>query len=153
MPVSGQTEAIIAPGVSTTVENPSSPLAAGEMRGLLRYGEIDLDRFNSVDSLVDAIVELRQNTIPAWLTECADEIASSNATLVGFTCMFDQTIASAAVARLVKQRCPNTLVAFGGIRLQVKPARKSCVVSRGLMRCVSAKVNTPLRLWHVLLPA
>ena len=35
-------------------------------------------------------------------------------TLVGFTCMFDQTIAAAAISSRVKALAPDVLIAFGG---------------------------------------
>lgn len=57
---------------------------------------------------------LRENVVPAWMRACAREIASSDATLVGFTCMFDQTIASLALAKLVKELAPDKTIALGG---------------------------------------
>jgi ribosomal peptide maturation radical SAM protein 1 len=68
----------------------------------------------SVDEVTVTLLDLRARVIPAWLEEQADLLARSPAPLVGFTCMFDQTIASVALAQLVKQRCPEKLVALGG---------------------------------------
>lgn len=81
---------------------------------LLSYGLIDDRQYGGLEGVVQKLLQLRQDVVPNWLTHWADEIARSNATLVGFTCMFDQTIASAALAYLLKQRAPNKLIAFGG---------------------------------------
>jgi ribosomal peptide maturation radical SAM protein 1 len=60
------------------------------------------------------LIWLRQEVIPQWLNKWAHEIAQSGPTLVGFTCMFDQTIASIALAKLIKALSPETLTALGG---------------------------------------
>jgi ribosomal peptide maturation radical SAM protein 1 len=68
----------------------------------------------STDEVVDGLLDLRRNRIPAWLETQAGILAGSPARLIGFTCMFDQTIASVALARLIKERAPEKLVALGG---------------------------------------
>ncbi len=67
-----------------------------------------------VDGIVETLLDLREQIIPAWLAEWADRIVDTAPTLVGLTCMFDQTIASVALARLIKQRAPQTMIALGG---------------------------------------
>jgi ribosomal peptide maturation radical SAM protein 1 len=67
-----------------------------------------------IDEVVDGLLDLRHNQIPAWLEEQARILTASPARLIGFTCMFDQTIASVALARLVKEYAPDKLVALGG---------------------------------------
>ncbi|MFN8463904.1 MAG: RiPP maturation radical SAM C-methyltransferase [Caldilineaceae bacterium] len=81
---------------------------------LLRFGLIDEQAHGGSEGVVAKLLHLRQEVIPTWLQGCADTIAQSPATLVGFTCMFDQTIASVALAKLVKQRAPGKLIALGG---------------------------------------
>jgi ribosomal peptide maturation radical SAM protein 1 len=81
---------------------------------LLSLGVIDAAEWGGEDGVIEQLLILRRETIPAWLDECADAIVNDGATFVGFTCMFDQTIASAALARLIKQRAPDILVALGG---------------------------------------
>lgn len=81
---------------------------------LASYGTIDLTERGGVDGLIRDLLHLRAKTIPGWLEEAADAVVSDGATLVGFTCMFDQTIASLALAKLVKERAPDRLIAFGG---------------------------------------
>lgn len=72
----------------------------------------------SIDDVVDSLLDLRNNKIPTWLDEQADVLAGSAARLVGFTCMFDQTIAAVALARMVKDRAPEKLIALGGYAIR-----------------------------------
>lgn len=81
---------------------------------LLDTGLVDAGEWGGVDGVVEQLVHLRGEVIPAWLAEAADQIAASDATLVGFTCMFDQTVASLALAREVRRRAPGKTIALGG---------------------------------------
>jgi len=98
------------------------PVVSGKQRQWLRLktadllssGLIDYRQYGGVDGVIEQLLHLRQEIIPKWLNRWADQIAGSNATLVGFTCMFDQTIASLALAQLVKQRSPEKMIVFGG---------------------------------------
>ncbi|HET8772290.1 MAG TPA: RiPP maturation radical SAM C-methyltransferase [Thermoanaerobaculia bacterium] len=67
-----------------------------------------------VEGVMRKLLSLRAETIPRWLDEVADDITASDATLVGFSCMFDQTIASVALARRIRERAPDKLLALGG---------------------------------------
>ena len=81
---------------------------------LLEMSVLDKSAIGGVDGAVDTLLALRTVTIPEWLATCADTIVAGAPTLVGFTCMFDQTIASVALSHLVKQRSPATMIALGG---------------------------------------
>lgn len=81
---------------------------------LLSYGMINHHQYGGLDGVVEQLHHLRQEVIPAWLAQWADRIAGSDATLIGFTCMFDQTVASVALAHLIKRRSPEKLIALGG---------------------------------------
>ncbi len=81
---------------------------------LLYFGVIDRQQHGGLEGIVKALLKLRQETVPQWLSECADDLAKTPTSLVGFTCMFDQTIASVALAKLVKERAPHMMVALGG---------------------------------------
>lgn len=81
---------------------------------LLSYKLINEEQYGGLDGVVEQLLKLRHEVIPVWLTRWADEIAKSDATLIGLTCMFDQTIASLALAHLVKQRSPEKLISLGG---------------------------------------
>lgn len=85
---------------------------------MLTLGLLDADRFGGCDGVCEELLHLRRDVIPVWLAEEANLIARSPATLVGFTCMFDQTVASLALARLVKEAAPEKLIAFGGYALR-----------------------------------
>lgn len=75
---------------------------------------IDPRAHGGIDGIVDKLLRLRQETIPRWLDALADEVGASDATLVGFTCMFDQTIASVALANRIRARAPDKLLVLGG---------------------------------------
>jgi ribosomal peptide maturation radical SAM protein 1 len=81
---------------------------------LLSYKLIDKRQYDGLDGVVRELLRLRQEIIPTWLSQRVDEIIRSKVTLVGLTCMFDQTIASVALAHLLKERAPHILVALGG---------------------------------------
>jgi len=78
-------------------------------------------KYQSVAALCDLFLTLRQNIVPDFLDACAEHILCKNPMLVGFTCMFDQTIASAALARLLKRRAPDLRIAMGGYALEGPP--------------------------------
>ena len=75
-------------------------------------------RYASAEDLFTLFLALRDRIIPQYVAECADRILSMDPTLVGFTCMFDQTIASAAVAKLIKERRPGIMTVLGGYAVQ-----------------------------------
>jgi ribosomal peptide maturation radical SAM protein 1 len=77
-------------------------------------GGLDPLRFGGSEGVVKTVLRLRNEIIPAWLNKWADAIAHDPATLIGFTCMFDQTIASLALAKLIKERAPGKLISLGG---------------------------------------
>ncbi len=77
-------------------------------------GSLDPAEVGSLDEVCERLIALRSEVIPRWLARWADEIAATPAKLVGFTCMFDQTIASLSLSKLVKDRAPDKLIAFGG---------------------------------------
>src|SRR5271155_1643139 len=54
-------------------------------------------RYQSVSAICDLFLTLREQIAPDFLRECTDYILAKEPILVGFTCMFDQTIASAAL--------------------------------------------------------
>jgi len=90
---------------------------------LLNWGVIDYFEYNGIDGVMDQIIQLRQIKIPDWLLNCAQKIASSNATLVGFSCMYDQTISSLALAKIVKELAPNKMFALGGYAVRPPTAQ------------------------------
>ena len=51
---------------------------------------------------------------PRFLDECADRISEAAPRLIGFTSVFQQHLASLALAKRIKARLPRTLIVFGG---------------------------------------
>lgn len=83
-----------------------------KVREMLDRGRVV--RFGGEDSFVEKLLRLRNEIIPRFLRGSAEEIARSNASLVGFTCMFDQTIASLALAKVIREIAPDKMLALGG---------------------------------------
>ncbi|MBC8166482.1 MAG: RiPP maturation radical SAM protein 1 [Bryobacteraceae bacterium] len=81
---------------------------------LINLGFLDSRANNGTDGVIAELLRLRDEVIPAFLHECAEEVARSPATLVGFTCMFDQTVASLALAKLIREKCPDKMIVLGG---------------------------------------
>jgi ribosomal peptide maturation radical SAM protein 1 len=52
--------------------------------------------------------------VESFLDDCLEVVPWDQATLVGFTSVFQQNIASLALAARVKERCPDVTIAFGG---------------------------------------
>lgn len=67
------------------------------------------------------IIKIRHDVVPQYLAECAEEILAYEPTMIGFTCLFDQTLASAALASLLRQSRPKVLIVFGGYALEGPP--------------------------------
>jgi radical SAM superfamily enzyme YgiQ (UPF0313 family) len=52
--------------------------------------------------------------VPAFLQECLRSVEAGRYDIVGFTSTFEQNFASLCLARKIKERNPDTLIAFGG---------------------------------------
>ncbi|MEM9981185.1 MAG: RiPP maturation radical SAM C-methyltransferase, partial [Bacteroidota bacterium] len=114
---------------------------------LISIGFIDPREFGGVDGVMEQLLNLRNHIIPAWLADCAREINEANATMVGFSCMFDQTISSIALAKAIKQVNPTILTTLGGYAVR-QPTAQAIIKS---FDCIDAiclgegeKVITPL---------
>jgi ribosomal peptide maturation radical SAM protein 1 len=94
-----------------------------KVRDLLKDGVIDHKPLGGSEGVTRILLRLRAETFPAWLEGWADEIAKHEAPLIGFTCMFDQTIASLALARMVRERAPHKLLALGGVAVRTPTAQ------------------------------
>lgn len=116
---------------SATLDPQVTPRQLRHLRGqtqhLLAGGSIDERTNGGVDGVMRKLLALRNETIPRWLDAIADDVARSDATLVGFSCMFDQTIASAALAQRIRERAPGPLLALGGYA--VRPPTGEAVMS------------------------
>lgn len=75
---------------------------------------IDHRRHGGIPGVIQHLLHLRETAIPDWVQQHVDAMLAWQPTVVGFTCMFDQTIASAAIAARLKQTRPDLLIALGG---------------------------------------
>lgn len=64
-------------------------------------------------ALIKRIVQARER-VDDFLEVCLNDILRARPTLVGFTSMFQQHVASLALARLIKQSRPETFIVMGG---------------------------------------
>lgn len=81
---------------------------------LIADERIDHRRYGGIPGVVRHILHLREHVVPAWVQAHADDMLAWRPTMVGFTCMFDQTIASAAIGARLRQARPDLLIALGG---------------------------------------
>jgi ribosomal peptide maturation radical SAM protein 1 len=77
---------------------------------------------------IEFALKVRNEIVPKYLEDCLLEIEQTKATMIGFTCMYDQTISSLSLAQIIKSKHPETLIVFGGYAIE-KP------VGSQLMRC------------------
>jgi ribosomal peptide maturation radical SAM protein 1 len=77
--------------------------------------------FRTKEDLGRALIRMRHEIVPQYLAECAEEILAYQPTMVGMTCMFDQTLASTALALLIRQQHPEIQIVCGGYALEGPP--------------------------------
>lgn len=70
------------------------------------------------------VLRLRNEVIPIYLRECADAVLADKPSLVGFSCMFDQTFASLALAKVIAERDPSVSIVLGGYALEGPPGEE-----------------------------
>ncbi|MFN8096947.1 MAG: RiPP maturation radical SAM C-methyltransferase [Dermatophilaceae bacterium] len=80
--------------------------------GVLRLPGEDLDE------QVSALIDARATIFTEWMAACASWTAAYQPTLVGLTCLFDQTIASVALAKQVRALLPDVTIVLGGYALE-----------------------------------
>jgi ribosomal peptide maturation radical SAM protein 1 len=78
-------------------------------------------RYKTMRDVYELVLKLRTEIAPAFVDHCVARILETSPTLVGFTCMFDQTLASVAVARRLKEHRPDLQIALGGYALAGDP--------------------------------
>ena len=52
--------------------------------------------------------------VPAFLEHTADDIVAAGPRVVGFSTTFSQNVPSLVLARMLKDRCPELRIVFGG---------------------------------------
>ena len=73
-----------------------------------------LSTFGSTLQPDDALISLRDRAVPAFLDAAEQHVLSLRPTVVGFSCTFNQVLASLALARRLKTADPSLTVLFGG---------------------------------------
>jgi ribosomal peptide maturation radical SAM protein 1 len=68
----------------------------------------------SPEELRARLLRIRDDDVPAYLDALAGQFPPGAAKVVGFTSTFQQNTASFALAKLLKQRGPDTVLVFGG---------------------------------------
>jgi hypothetical protein len=76
-----------------------------------------LRAFPAPESVIAAAVRFRA-VAASFLEGCADRILAQRPAVVGFTSAFNQSVASLALARMLKSRAPEITVIFGGANCQ-----------------------------------
>ena len=63
--------------------------------------------FDTPAEYVDYFLEVRRHAIPRFLDDCVDAVLREDPTLVGFTCLFDQTMALSLHLFVVSTQVPD----------------------------------------------
>lgn len=85
---------------------------------MLKSNVVSWEGYSEPGQLMDVMLRIRNELIPQYLHDCLEHVSRSGATMVGFTCLFDQTIASVALAKLIKDRHPDKFIVLGGYALE-----------------------------------
>lgn len=90
--------------------------AALDEQAFLSIAEVETEALREfVGDPAERILEIRRSFVPAFLDRCADTICwQPDVRVVGFSCVFFQTLPSIALARRIKARRPEIRVVFGG---------------------------------------
>lgn len=76
------------------------------------------ERYSTREAIAELFLVIRNRIIPRYILDCVEQIEAHKPTMVGFTCMFDQTIPSLAIAKILKERNPNLFIVLGGYALE-----------------------------------
>jgi len=87
-------------------------------------GSARSERYATPEALLDMLLRFRGEVALDYLQEVADDVLRDAPSLVGLTCMFDQTMASVALAKLIKARSPGTMVVLGGYSMEGPPGEQ-----------------------------
>lgn len=130
--------------------------AFGEHEEDLEYFEVFERNFHTVCKLtgcsINDLRRLRDEAAPRFIDFCVDSIDWSRFGLVGFSLVFQQLLASVALARALKARHPALPVIFGGAALEDDIAEE---VVRGCPQvdyvfCGDAEISLPEIISNIL---
>lgn len=93
--------------------------ALTSIAGEMRESEPEwTERFQGRATLLDFIMRIRNEAIPAYIDYTAQRVLQDSPKLVGLTCLFDQTLPSIALAKRLKELAPSVSVVLGGYALE-----------------------------------
>lgn len=72
------------------------------------------ERYGDQQEFQSRCVEIAQTAVPKFLSNCLEQVNWKNYDIVGFSLMFDQTLPSLYLARVIKQRYPHITILYGG---------------------------------------
>jgi hypothetical protein len=78
-------------------------------------------RYLTAEAIVDLACEMRTRIVPEFIDYSVDCVLAGNPKLVGLTCLFDQTMASVALAKRLKEVAPQLPIVLGGYALEGPP--------------------------------
>jgi ribosomal peptide maturation radical SAM protein 1 len=96
------------------VTRPQRRLLWEKCSELIALDLIDHRQYGGIPGVVEQILRLRSAVLPGWVDRQVEKLLQWQPTLVGFTCMFDQTIASVAIASRIKKLAPSLPIVLGG---------------------------------------
>ena len=90
----------------------------GFVRDILSVNTIDMPeepvyKESLLEKLVPSIIAAKKH-VESFLDDCLKTVLSHKPRIVGFTSLFQQHIASLALAKRIKSRCPDCVIVFGG---------------------------------------
>jgi len=130
--------------------------AFGEHEVDQEYFEVFERNFRTICKLTGCSLQdlrrLRDDAAPRFIDFCVDNIDWSRFGLVGFSLVFQQLLASVALARALKQRHPRLPIIFGGAALEDDIAEE---VVRGCPEvdyvfCGDAEISLPKIIGNIL---
>jgi len=91
---------------------------AGMVHNNYRLLELQESLLIDPEPFIEYALKIRNEVVPRFLADCMRVVDESDASMIGFTCMYDQTFASLALAKLIKEKHPEKLIVFGGYALE-----------------------------------
>ena len=86
------------------------------------YAEASHDgRYADTESMLNLAWNMRNRIVPEFIEYSMQRIVRSRPKLIGLSCLFDQTIASAALAKRLKDVLPQVPIVLGGYALEGPP--------------------------------
>jgi ribosomal peptide maturation radical SAM protein 1 len=74
---------------------------------------LDYARSGASEKAIAAAIRMKM-FVPEFLTAAADEVLAGNPSIVGFSTVFQQNVASLVLAKVLKARDPSLTIVFGG---------------------------------------